>query len=141
MYLGQNLKYLRNRAGYTQEELASLLRVNRSTLDNYETSEREPSYEKLIEIAKLFNVSIDDLLTKEIKPPLPLYVSNIKFLRKSHDLSQYDMGKMLGYRGKQGYGAIETGESRISVEALILLSDFFGVTLDQLVRQDLAKEE
>lgn len=32
-------------------------------------------------------------------------------------------------------------ESVVDVEKLIKLADFFGVTLDQLVRQDLSKEE
>lgn len=70
---------------------------------------------------------------------LPQYVRNIKFLRKKNGFTQSEMAELLGYRGKQGYGAVETGNSGISVDNLIKLADYFGVTLDQLVKQDLSK--
>ena len=55
-------KELRKLAGYTQDELANKLGVVKSTISMYETGKRQPDFEKLEEIADLFNVNMDYLL-------------------------------------------------------------------------------
>lgn len=67
------------------------------------------------------------------------FAQNLKYLRNKLNDKQCEIAELLGYRGKQGYGAVETGNSGISVDNLIKLADYFGVTLDQLVKQDLSK--
>lgn len=62
MEFSRRLKYLRIKNNKSQKELAKLLSVGVSTISNYETGRNEPSYEKLIILAKYFNVSIDYLL-------------------------------------------------------------------------------
>lgn len=140
LYLSQNLKHLRIEAKEQQKELDELLRVSEATISKYENGFIEPDLEKLILLSEHFKVSIDDLLKVEMKPPLPLFASNIKFLRKKHGLTQERMSKLLGYSGKQGYSAVETGATDISVKNLIKVADYFHVTLDQIVRQDLSVE-
>lgn len=56
------LKSLRQIIGLTQGELGDLLGVKATTVANYESSRNEPSYQMLIQLAKLFNVSSDYLL-------------------------------------------------------------------------------
>lgn len=63
MSFGNKLKYLRKKNDLTQAELAKYLEVTRSTVASYETRNKQPDYEKLIEIADCFQVSIDYLLT------------------------------------------------------------------------------
>ena len=109
MYLAQNLKYLREKAGETQQDIADLLKISQRVVSKYERGQIKPELENLILLSEHFEVSIDDLLKIEMKPPLPLFASNIKFLRKKHGLTQERMGKLLGYSGKQGYSAVETG--------------------------------
>lgn len=65
---------------------------------------------------------------------------NLKFLREQRGKTQEGMAYLLGYRGKQGYSTIETGKTKPSVENLEKLADFFGVTMDQIVKQDLSQE-
>lgn len=61
---GNRLKSLRIDSDLTQEELANILHINRSTLSNYENIGREPNYTLLIKISDYFDVSIDYLLGK-----------------------------------------------------------------------------
>jgi len=56
------IKSLRIERGITQEQLASLLKVSRSTIGMYETGSREPDFETLEAIADIFNVDMDYLI-------------------------------------------------------------------------------
>jgi transcriptional regulator with XRE-family HTH domain len=58
----KNIKKLRELLGYTQEQLAKLLKVSRSTVAMWETTEQEPSYEIVSNLSLLFNVSSDFLM-------------------------------------------------------------------------------
>ncbi|MGL4605892.1 MAG: helix-turn-helix domain-containing protein [Eubacteriaceae bacterium] len=58
------LLYLRKRTGLTQVELAKKLEISHSSIAMYESGKREPSVEKLEEIADFFNVDISFLLGK-----------------------------------------------------------------------------
>ena len=56
------MKRLRIERGITQEQLASLLKVSRSTIGMYETGSREPDFETCEAIADIFNVDMDYLM-------------------------------------------------------------------------------
>ena len=56
------IKNLRVERGITQEQLASMLKVSRSTVGMYETGNREPDIETLEAIADIFNVDMDYLM-------------------------------------------------------------------------------
>ena len=56
------LRQLRSEKNISTYKLADILHVSRSSISNYETGIRTPSYELLVEIATFFNVSIDYLL-------------------------------------------------------------------------------
>lgn len=64
---GNVLKTQRLKADMTQAQLAQRLGVTKSVISAYETGLRLPSYDILIHIAKLFNVSTDFLLGVENK--------------------------------------------------------------------------
>ncbi len=67
MFLGSNIKILRNRNGLTQEAAANEFGITRSTLNNYEnTIVLNPTSEILITISTYFNVSIDVLLKTDL---------------------------------------------------------------------------
>lgn len=59
---GNRLRTLRTNRGWTQEELASQLRLTKSVVSAYETSLRYPSYDILIRICSIFNVTSDYML-------------------------------------------------------------------------------
>jgi len=56
------LKELRTQAGLTQLQLAQQLGVTKSVISFYELSERAPSPDVLIRVARIFHVSTDYLL-------------------------------------------------------------------------------
>lgn len=67
------IKQLRLERGITQEQLAALLKVSRSTVGMYETGSREPDFETCEAIADIFNVDMDYLLGRsgvERKEPI-----------------------------------------------------------------------
>lgn len=67
MYLRNNLKFLRKKAGKTQDGLSSDVNIGRTTIANYEAGISEPNVETLRTFAKYFGVSLDDLLSKNME--------------------------------------------------------------------------
>lgn len=61
--LGARIALLRKQSGLSQRSLAAALRVSPSAVGMYEQDWRTPSTELLIEMARLFDVSTDFLLT------------------------------------------------------------------------------
>ena len=53
------LRDLREDADLTQTQLVALLGMHKTTYTNYEQGKREPPFELIIRLAKLYNVSID----------------------------------------------------------------------------------
>lgn len=59
--LGDRLKELREDFNMTQDDLAKILNVNKSTISSYESNSITPPLDKLVRIADTFNVSLDYL--------------------------------------------------------------------------------
>lgn len=59
---GSRLKQLRTSKKITQNELSKLLDVSRSAVAGYETSGKQPDFEKVLLLANFFEVSTDYLL-------------------------------------------------------------------------------
>lgn len=140
MYLAQNLRYLREQKGFNQKELSDVLGMSQAAIGNWESGSRTPEIETIIELAKLFDVTIDEIVLKNLVPPTPRYASNLKFLRNKYGMKQEDIGKLLGV-GQREVSKYEKGEREISVVKLMILADFFGLTMDQLIKQDLSMED
>lgn len=69
---GSRIKALRLQKKMTQAELANKLGVTKSVISAYETGLRMPSYDILIQMARIFKVSTDYLLGVEPKTSLDL---------------------------------------------------------------------
>lgn len=65
MTLGEKIKELRKKYGFTQEKLAEQLAVSRQAITKWETDGGIPDIENITAIAKLFHVSADYLLSDE----------------------------------------------------------------------------
>ena len=64
MSVGDRLKYLRECKGITQDKLAEIVNVKKSTISKYENNKLEISNETLVKFAKYFNVTTDYILNK-----------------------------------------------------------------------------
>jgi len=62
MFIGDNLKMLRKRAGKSQEDIANELGFNRSTYSGYENGVAQPNIENLIIFSQFYSLTIDQLL-------------------------------------------------------------------------------
>lgn len=61
---------------------------------------------------------------------------NLKHLREKNDYKQGDMKTLLGVKSST-WSHYETGKSEPPMELLISISNFFGVTLNELILDDL----
>ena len=120
MSTGNILRSLRKNNGKTQFELSKLLNVQKSTVSMYERNKRTPSPDVLKKYAKIFDVSIDYLLSNEHKTegqdyitinvygsiPAGIPIEAIEDISDTEDLSlkEYD-------RNKEYLGLVVEGDS------------------------------
>lgn len=64
---------------------------------------------------------------------------NLKYLREQKGLRIFDIARFVDL-GERTVATWEQGIRTPRIKTLVQLADFFGVTLDQLVKQDLSKE-
>ena len=69
MELYEKLYELRRASGMSQEELAEKLGVSRQAVSKWESGATQPELPKLIELSKLYSVSVDELLSLEHAKP------------------------------------------------------------------------
>ncbi len=71
MSFSENFIYLRKKAALTQEEIAERFDISRQAVSKWETGDAYPEMDKLVAICDFFQVSLDDLLQKDlsISPP------------------------------------------------------------------------
>jgi len=62
------LKELRKNSNLTQKQLGELIGSSERGIQNYELSQRKPTYDILISIADYFDVSIDYLVGRSDDP-------------------------------------------------------------------------
>lgn len=60
--LAKNLKDLRKQFGYTQKQVADSLGITASSYYGYESGRAVPTLQNFIKLAKLYDVSLDDLI-------------------------------------------------------------------------------
>ena len=60
--IANRLQKLRKENGYSQEELADKLGISRQAVSKWERAESSPDTDNLIVLAKLYNISLDELL-------------------------------------------------------------------------------
>ena len=81
MYLAQNIRYLRKSRNLSQEELSDKLGYKSyTTIQKWEMGASEPSISMLHTIADLFQVSINDIVYKNLE-----YMNSLENVRPAAD--------------------------------------------------------
>ena len=62
MDFGKRIQELRRGKGFSQEKLAERMEVSRQAISKWESGAAIPEVDKLIQLARLFGVTVDDLL-------------------------------------------------------------------------------
>lgn len=113
------LRYLRERANMTREQLSKSLNITYSALSKYETNQRQPDLNTLRNIASFFNVSVDYLLdspynNKTIKNDIALHFDLLKSIVKDNE-TVYFNDKVLSDTSKNFiYDSIEYISNQIT---------------------------
>lgn len=123
--LGQKLKELRINSGKTQEDMSKLLNISRVSYTQYENDKRAPSFETIIQLSNIFNVTTDYLLRKSS------IGSRLKALRLEKGLSQQEIADAL-HINRSAYASWENDTNK-PLRKLDELSAFFHVSSDYLL--------
>ncbi len=65
--VSNNIKYLRRMNGLTQEQFARKIGIKRSLLGAYEEARANPNLDNLMNIAKIFGTTVDNLLKNDLR--------------------------------------------------------------------------
>ena len=96
MTLGEKIAIQRKELNYTQEQLADILGVSRQSISKWESDIAYPETEKLIELGKLFDCSMDYLLKEEVIEKGDVQTSILtEISRKVVNLKNKDKSKKL----------------------------------------------
>lgn len=61
-----SIRAAREKAGYTQTDLARLIHIDQSTISLWETGRTSPRASMLLKLSEMFGCSVDFLLEKEM---------------------------------------------------------------------------
>ena len=118
--------------GLTQSDLMAPLGVKtRGAVGHYMTGRREPSIAQFSALAKILDVTIDNLLeglgsnSVETIPDLPTLADRIRWMRKKCGLSQEALAKASGLT-QQSLAALEQGKAK-ATSRLVQLANAIGV--------------
>ncbi len=90
-FFSKNLQFLRKEKHLTQSELANKINVDQTTIGRWEDGNREPTIGNVANIAEVFNVSIPDLLDKDLSKEDNTYdETDILFDKYKNVLSESD---------------------------------------------------
>ena len=108
--IGLIIRELRTEKKLTQEQLAAIMDVSVSTIRNWESAALFPSIDRLIKLARLFNVTLDYLtgLEKERK----VVLNNLK--PRQQDLIERIAGEFSSKKTEKISGLSESQKSIIS---------------------------
>ena len=98
MEFKDRLKELRAREGLTQKDLGEKLNVTAQAISRWENGEVEPSLTTLAAMGKLFNVTMDSLLGKEVSiaEPIEPYVEEPRIVKEVVRVNQTPPKPVLG---------------------------------------------
>ncbi len=65
--LSKNIKFLRQQRKLTQEDIANVVGKARSLISAWESDDRDITTEDIIKLSNFFNVSMDDLVGKNLQ--------------------------------------------------------------------------
>lgn len=66
-YFSTNLKYLREKRNLSQNRLASMIGVNQTTIARWEDDNRTPNLDNAIDVSKILNIPLPDLIGKDLR--------------------------------------------------------------------------
>jgi len=139
----ERLKELRNYEGYTQQDVANILEVQRATYAGWETGKDIMPLRQLHKIANKYNISLDYLtglsndsskMSSKIGNMIDIseVSENLKKLRKEKSLTQTDVAKAL-QTTQSNIHKYETGKCLITTVYALEFAKHFSCSLDEIL--------
>ncbi|HEY8528634.1 MAG TPA: helix-turn-helix transcriptional regulator [Paenibacillaceae bacterium] len=94
---GKRLKQARGRRGLTQNQVAEMLGIDFTTLSKYENDKSQPDHQTLRELASMYEVSIDWLLTGERLPNAGIPPNRLTVGDVEEELTDEEAARLLEY--------------------------------------------
>lgn len=88
MPLHEKILQLRTQLGLSQMEIAEQLGVSRQSVSKWETGQSVPDLDKLIKLADLFGVSMDELVREEERPQPPKLEPQVIYVKEKRSLTK-----------------------------------------------------
>lgn len=150
--LQENLKKIRLKLGYSQQEIADKLRININTYRGYEYNKREMPYEILKFLSNSFGVNINWLLTgngdmffnspknedfpkKESNSVNSIFFNignRLNKLQAENKVSDTEMAKILGIYEYE-YTDLKNGIKEPNLKILNCLKEAFNISVDWIL--------
>ena len=87
MDFAEHLKTLRKQAKMTQAQVAKVVEISQQGYAYWEQGKKRPSHDNLVKIAKLFNVSVDTLVSNDKTDDIGLSEIELLFRTTSNGMS------------------------------------------------------
>lgn len=161
--LSKQITYLRKKSKMSQSQLAERLNISPSTVGMYEQGRRFPDLPTLISISRLFNVTLDYLITGEesaqyspaelqfllrrdilakkqqgatmLITDLKTIGNRLREIRKDRKLSQSTVAAAANI-SERAYADIERGETNMRVETMLQICQALHITPDAVFAEE-----
>lgn len=118
MYIGGNLKFLRKSIGKSQEELATVFGLTRSSYSGYENGVAEPSLETVLLICEYYKITCDAFLKTDLSKfsddewrqfkstqNLDVEGKKIRILTQTVDAEDNELIELIPQKARAGYAS------------------------------------
>lgn len=137
----EKMRLIREDNEMTQNDIANILNVDRTTYTGWETGKDTIPIRKLSKFCDYYNVSIDyimnftdivnyDIINKDID--LNIIGNNLKDFRLKRGLKQKDIFKLLNTTSST-YSAYETGKVLMQTTFIYQIAKEYNLSVDQLL--------
>jgi transcriptional regulator with XRE-family HTH domain len=90
MSIGKNVKTLREQKGLLQKEVAAKLGIGYTNYNKIETGIREPAVKELQKMAKLYRITVDQIINLNNDVPSEVDIKNEPAIEQLHLIEQLD---------------------------------------------------
>jgi transcriptional regulator with XRE-family HTH domain len=157
-FFGEKLQYLRTTHGIVQVDLARQLSLATHThISQLESHRTMPSLNLIVRVALFFGVTIDYLLRDDLPIDVPVWFGEpetpapdvqwhrfgekLRGLRRQRQLTQGEAARALDLAGHAHISHLESHRKEPSIDLVLKIADFFGVTTDYLLRDSILVDQ
>ena len=90
-YISSNLKYLRNINGKSLNDIASICDKTDVAIHYWENGTREPNAVDIAKLSNFFNITVDDLLLKDLRFENTLNINDETKINDTEQLKQFQL--------------------------------------------------